>query len=245
MTGSEVLDREHYQLEQHCLWWRRRRHDVALQWDIKKYFLYAILTTGLFHIMVLTNRPNFWARDISWARLFPEASFPQLSISPWCLKRGTTAVLLRPFREDSSANSSALKLTEASNCDVSRNHPPDDETHTHCTERVNGNTFICQDVSSVALCFLCRSVPPPPPSSSSPDHICPSACHADGTFQKRLLGNLSQFSKSINFLCVACLSSSPIFKNRGCSTIMITATGGIRESTHSSLCPSSAQTWRG
>lgn len=89
---------------------------------------------------------------------------------------------------------------------------------------------------------VCCSVPP---TYSSPDHICPAACHADGTFQKRLLGNPSQFSKSINFLCVACLSTSPIFKNRGCSTIMITATGGIRGSTHSSLCPSSAQTWRG
>lgn len=159
MTGSEVLDREHYQLEQHCLWWRRRRHDVALQCDMKKYFLYAILTTGLFHIMLLTNRPNFWVRDISWARLFPEASFPQLSISPWCLKRGTTAVLLRPFREDSAANPSALKLTEAANCDVSRYHPLDDETHTHCTERVNSNTFICQNVSSAALC-LCAAASP-------------------------------------------------------------------------------------
>lgn len=65
------------------------------------------------------------------------------------------------------------------------------------------------------------------------------------TFQKCLLCNLSQFSKSINFLCVARLSRSLIFKNRGCSTIMITTTGGIRESTHSSLRPSSTQTWRG
>ncbi len=208
-----------------------------------------MLTTGLFHIPVLTNCPNFWARDISWACLFPEASFPQLSISPWCLKRGTTAVWLRPFqgkfigrlicsKADAGLKLWCIRLSPARRWDI----------QTHYSERVNCNTFICQDASSAALCLCAAASPSPSPphaTSSSPDHICPSACHADGTFQKRLLCNLSQFSKSINFLCVACLSSSPIFKNRGCSTIMITATGGIRESTHSSLCPSSAQTWRG
>lgn len=77
----------------------------------KSIFLYAKLITDVFLIIVLTNGPNFWVRDISLACLFPEATFPQLSISPWCLKRGTTAVSMRPFRENSSADSSALKLT--------------------------------------------------------------------------------------------------------------------------------------
>lgn len=209
--------------------------------DITIYFLHVTQTTDSMYIGVLTNGPNFWVMDISWARLFSEAFLPQLSISPWCLKRGTAAVSLVPLKENSCASSSAVKeKKQASTCDVSSYHPPN-EIQTHCIERVNSNTFICRDAFSTAPCCVCGSVPP----ASSPDHICPSACHTNGTFQERLLCNLSQFSKSINFLCVACLSTSPIFKNRGCSTIMITATGGIRGSTHSSLCPSSAQTWRG
>lgn len=112
--------------------------------------------------------------------------------------------------------------------------------YTHKTERVKSDAFVLF-VRMYSL-LPCVCVLPPPQPSSTSDHICPSACHGNRTFQKRPLCNLSQFCKSINFLCVACLFLSPIFKNRGCSTIMITATGGIRESTHSSLCPSSAQT---
>lgn len=102
--------------------------------------------------------------DISWARLVSEASFPQLSISPWCLKRGTTAVSLLPLRENSSASSSAVKLMQASTCDVSSYHLPDDEIQTHCMERENSNTFICQDAFSATLCLcVAASLPPPHP----------------------------------------------------------------------------------
>lgn len=126
----------------------------------KIYFLHVIQTTDSFCIGVLTNGPNFWVMDISWARLFPEASFPQLSISPWCLKRGTTAVSLLPLRK----NSPALKLMQASTCDVSSYHLPDDEIQTHCMERVNSNTFICQDAFSATLyLWVAASLPPPRP----------------------------------------------------------------------------------
>lgn len=152
---------------------------------------------------------NFWVCDIFWGWLFPEASFPQLFISPWCLKRGTTAVSIRPWMCLAQTGRTAWEKSK---------RPTPLLVRIHSQPR-----FVC--VQQAALS---------PSTSSSLHHICPFACHAAGTFQKWLLCNPSQFSKSINFVCVACFSPSPIFKNRGCSTIMITATGGIRESTHSS-----------
>lgn len=73
--------------------------------------------------MVVTNVQDPWVRDISWASLFPEASFSQLSISPWCLKRGTTAISLQPR--------SALRSLCRPQTAMSDYHSAGDETHTH------------------------------------------------------------------------------------------------------------------
>lgn len=127
----------------------------------KRHFLYAMLTTGSFHIIVLTNCPNFWARDVSWALLFPEASFPQLSISPWCLKRGTAAVSLRPFREDSSVRlicSTAdaglklwcIRLSPARRWDTRALHGKGKQQHLYLS-----GCILCRPV------FVCCSVPHP------------------------------------------------------------------------------------
>lgn len=63
---------------------------------------------------------------------------------------------------------------EASNCDVSDYHSPDNEihTHTHTTEKVKSNAFVLFVRMYSLLPYVC--VLPPQPSSTS-DHICPSA----------------------------------------------------------------------
>lgn len=113
-------------------------------------------------------------RDAPRAPPFPEASFPQLSISPWCLKRGTTAAPLRPFREISSVGSSVLQQTQASNCDVACHvmyRLLDDEIHAHTGRtRVKG-TSLCWFFLGCNHCypvFLCCSTPTHAPSSSPP-----------------------------------------------------------------------------
>lgn len=153
MTGSEVVHREHYQLEQHCLWWRR--YDGGITKGTKETFSICNADHRLIPYHSSSKLAKTSEREAFPELAYsPEASFPQLSISPWCLKRGTAAASPRPSRE----NSPALRLMEASNCDASDYHPPHDETRAGSTERVNSNTLIYQDAFSV---FVCCSIPLP------------------------------------------------------------------------------------
>lgn len=152
-------------------------------------------------LIVLTNGANFWAR-YSQKHPFHSYPFPPGASREELLLNhcGLSGRIPRPTHLLSRWRGSY-------NCELSRQTMK--YRHT-ARKRVNSNTNC---LSGCILCHpmsVCCSPPPPPPPLPHPRIIFVHLpAHADGTFQKRLLCNLSQFSKSINFLCVACLSSSP------------------------------------
>lgn len=146
----------------------------------------------MLHIIYSSNKLPEVLKDICRPGVFPEASFPQLSISPWCLKRGTT-----------SSHQPAPHLLSSR-----RPQPGTRLPYSHSRK------------TPTPICYLLGCNPPLCVLWAIPRAPCIPRIifvhvrrRADRTSQKWLLRNLSQFSKSINFLCVAGRSSRSIFKN--------------------------------